>query len=467
MQCRQRRHSLMIIESPYYSAFEKGKAAFRLSSYSAIGRGCKRDLSEALDFLLKAAAFKNNPAQVVCHRVCEAHARPRPVLRPDLLPDYSISDCDDSERTSSEMDTEDSDNWGGNDGDQETENSPLGQGLDEDEQSQSGPSTNERDNDMMSYSSDSESDLDYPVFMLAGAMDQKFKSMIGNEGLSSNVYYSWQIRNFNKALGDANSVAQIHAYGKEYAGIEALSLADICEHWTLANVLPTVEIKVRDGSLLEQPLLHYAIASCNLHIVETLLKLGISPQTQDDSGNTALHIACQHGYSDLTKLLVSSKAKASIGNKTGAFPLHWLWMFEDSDIEQMAELLVKNAEADVNATMKASESTVDALFFYTVSGTPLHSAISVRNAKAVQVLIDLGANVNIRPSENGETPLELAAMLHLFDIAEILLQHGAKLLDERQDGPWVLHHVGRHIQPLRRYHEHEFKLVLVSLLTYE
>lgn len=457
----------MIIENPYYSAFEKGKVALRLSSYSAIGIGCKRDLSEALDFLLTAAAFKNASAQVVCHRVFQTHGRPPPVLRPDLLPDCSIFDSDDSERTSSEMDTEDSDNWGSNDGDQETKYNPLGQGLDENEQSQSGPSTNEKDSDIMSYSSDSESDLDYPLFKLAGAMDQEFKSMMGNEELSSNVYYSWQIRKFEQALGEVNGVAQIHAYGKEYAGIEALSPADICEHWTLANVLPTVEIKVQDGSLLEQPLLHYAIASCNSDIVETLLELGISPQTQDDSGNTALHIACQHGYSDLTKLLVNSKAKASIGNKTGAFPLHWLWMFEDSDIEQMAELLVKNAEADVNATMKASESTVDVFFFYTVSGTPLHSAISVRNAKAVQVLIDLGANVNIRPSENGETPLELAAMLHLFDIAEILLRHGANLLDERKDGPWVLHHVGRHIQPLRRYNEHEFKLVLVSLLTYE
>lgn len=453
MQCQLRQHSLNTIEDPCHSAFEKGKVAFRLSSYSAVGIGCKRDMNEALDYLLTAAAFKDASAQLICHRVFETHARTSPVLRPDLLPAYSVTDSDESERSSSDMNMEDTDDWLSNEGDQEMENSPLSLHENEDERSQISPSTIERDNDMVSQASVSESDLDYPLFYLSAAMDQEFEEIMRNGEISPHDYYSWKIRRFEKVHGETNGLAEIHAYGKVYAGIEKLPLADLCEHWTLENGFPTIEIKVQDGSLLERPLLHHAIACHNLDIVETLLNLGISPQTQDDSGNTALHIACQHGYGDLTKLLVKQKANASVGNKTGSTPLHWLWMFEDSDIAQIAELLVKNAEADVNARMKASESTVDALFLHIISGTPLHSAISVRNAKAVQVLIDKGANVNVRPFGHGETPLELAAMLHLSDIAEILLRHGANIRHELNEGPWVLHHVGRHVQPLRRYHE--------------
>lgn len=346
------------------------------------------------------------------------------------------------------------DYWQTECGDEEMEESLLNPTENEDDQSQVGLSRSGTNDDMVSYASDSESDLDHSVFKLSAAMDQEFKRMSKNGEISSNDYYSWMIRRFERAIGEASSGAKIHAYGRKYAGIEELSVSNICDYWTLKDDVLTVEIEVQDGTLLERPLLHHAIECCNLDIVEKLLRLGISPQTQDSSGNTALHIACQHGYSDLTELLVKLGAKASVGDKTGSVPLHWLWMFDDSDIKNIAELLVKYAEADLNASIRASDSTVDNIFYQIFSGAPLHSAISVRNAKAVQALIDQGADVNVRPPDSGKTPLELAAMLHLSDIAEILLHHGAKIRDERKDGTWVLHHVGRHVLPLRRYAQH-------------
>lgn len=452
MQCQLRQHFLNTIEDPSHSAFQKCNIALRLSVYSAVGIGCKKDLDEALDYLLTAAAFKNASAQLICHRVFEAHARASPVLQPDLLPACSVIDSDESEGSSSDFDMEDTDDWQSDNGDEKMENNLLTPDENGDEEPQIGSSTNETE-DMVSFASELESDLDHSLFHLSAAMDQAFKRMVSNGEISSSAYYSWKIRRFERAHSEANSVAKIHSSGKEYSGIEELSIADLCYHWTLEKILPTIEVKVQDGSLLEEPLLHYAIACCNQNIVRTLLKLGISPQTQDDSGNTALHIACKHGYKDITKLLVRLGAKATVGNQAGSLPLHWLWMFDDSDVEEMAELLVSNADANVNASMRASESTVDAFFPYSICGTPLHSAISVRNAKAVQVLIDQGADVNVRPLDNGETPLELAAMLHLSNIAEILLRHGANIRDERNDGTWVLHHVGRHVEPLKRYQE--------------
>lgn len=322
MQCQLRQHFLMTIEDPYRSAFQKGKVALRLSSYSAVGIGCKKDLNEALDFLLTAAALKNLSAQLICHRVFEAHARASPILQPDLLPACSVVDSDESEGRSSEVDMEDNRDWRSNDSDEEMEDSLFNPGGNEDNKSQIRPSTSETDDNMISYASDSESYRDYEYFHLSGSIHKEFKRMVSDGKLSRNDYYSWIIKTFEKGLGGVSSGAPIHVYGKEYAGIEQLPIEDICDRWTPEDILPPIGMIADDETLIERPLLHHAIVCCGLDIVEKLLKRGISPQMQDDRGNTALHIACQYGYRNLTELLVELKASASVGNNTGSVPLH-------------------------------------------------------------------------------------------------------------------------------------------------
>ena len=48
-----------------------------------------------------------------------------------------------------------------------------------------------------------------------------------------------------------------------------------------------------------------------------------NPNLQDKSGNTALHLACQHGYYELAEhLLTNCKCDPNVSNDKGELPLH-------------------------------------------------------------------------------------------------------------------------------------------------
>jgi ankyrin repeat protein len=59
--------------------------------------------------------------------------------------------------------------------------------------------------------------------------------------------------------------------------------------------------------------------------------------------------------------------------------------------------------------------------------TALHSAIAFKNTEVVKLLLDRGANANLKVSLIGAdwTPLHLAMYGEFFEIAKLLLDHGA------------------------------------------
>jgi hypothetical protein len=59
-------------------------------------------------------------------------------------------------------------------------------------------------------------------------------------------------------------------------------------------------------------------ASCS-----TLIDCGAVPDKQDDSGLTALHVACYHGAKEATRVLLAKKASVAITDKMGHSALHW------------------------------------------------------------------------------------------------------------------------------------------------
>src|SRR6185295_4303611 len=62
----------------------------------------------------------------------------------------------------------------------------------------------------------------------------------------------------------------------------------------------------------------------------------------------------------------------------------------------------------------------------TTSGaTPLHFAAEAGNADAINALLNAGADVNAKESENGQTPLIFAASAGNVDAMKALIKHGA------------------------------------------
>jgi ankyrin repeat protein len=442
MQCQLRTQHLSTLEDADTSPTEKIQAALQLSSCSATGFGCKKNVDEALNYLQTSAEWGSFAAQLALPRAFAAFSKPLPKLK---SPDAPVAISPESPY------------FGGDDSDIDIDEFEEDSSIDDqashtDGESQlQGRETNPElaeivlDHDMSESKSDTSED-GYNVFNLAKAIDEKFWRTTKK---TQEEYYCWTIQVFSHLFNVANSVAPLKVIGRHFLGIEDESLREYLNaNWKAGDLGHTAYVKAEDGMPLEIPLLHHAIGCCDYELVKLILKLGVDLASTDNDGHTPLHIACRSGDANITRILVRSGAKASIQDSTGRYPLHWLWMFENDDIPDIASILVR-AGANVNDSTGEHEQIFDSFYSQDHRGTALHMAIGVRNLAAVRELLNIGADVNSCPNESMLSPLELATQLHVPEIVEELLCRGAKLRS-RFGGGWALHHVGVHIDPLKR-----------------
>jgi ankyrin repeat protein len=70
--------------------------------------------------------------------------------------------------------------------------------------------------------------------------------------------------------------------------------------------------------------------------------------------------------------------------------------------------------------------------------TPLHSATKEHCIEALEMLLRLGSNTEIRDPNTGETPLYLSTRMGYMECASLLIQYGANV-DSPTDGSTALH----------------------------
>jgi hypothetical protein len=93
--------------------------------------------------------------------------------------------------------------------------------------------------------------------------------------------------------------------------------------------------------------------------------------------------------------------------------------------------------------------------------TPLHMAVGERNALAVQILLDGGADPELRTRiDDCETPLEMAEAAGLTDIAAILARRGRPLRRRLRSGLTLLADIPGTGEPVRRQHNYRIRLRL-------
>ncbi|KAL0964964.1 hypothetical protein UPYG_G00275040 [Umbra pygmaea] len=132
-----------------------------------------------------------------------------------------------------------------------------------------------------------------------------------------------------------------------------------------------------------QTVLHLAVITEQPHLVERLLKAGCNPRLVDDSGNTALHIACKKGslfsFSVITQNCSPHLSSIlSFPNYSGYNCLH---LASVNGYLSMVESLIQLG-ADINAQEQCSGRTA------------LHLAVDLQNPTLVHRLLSLGANVH-------------------------------------------------------------------------
>lgn len=183
------------------------------------------------------------------------------------------------------------------------------------------------------------------------------------------------------------------------------------------------EIKKQDRS--GSTPLHLAAKGIHLRCCEMLLKMSTKEvNIQDKLGNTPLMLALTTGNTSLeiTKLLLSHKAKVDIANTAGQTPLHIAAEKGNVDI---CRILVEKDPTNINAVNKEKQ-------------TPLHFAAMNGNARVCSFLAEKGASVEARDVRE-YTPLHIAAKMGFTECCNQLIESGSSVDSTDKNGNTPLH----------------------------
>ena len=149
----------------------------------------------------------------------------------------------------------------------------------------------------------------------------------------------------------------------------------------------------RDG---KTPLSLICTRSENIGAISYLIDFGMILNTKDNEfGESPLHIACRLGNIEIMKILLENGADPNAIDNEKETSLHYLANNPeqvDGSIISKAIRLLSNYPVDINAQDEDEQ-------------TPIYTAVCFRNIEAIQSLMDIGANLNIR-DDNRFSPLE-------------------------------------------------------------
>ena len=205
-------------------------------------------------------------------------------------------------------------------------------------------------------------------------------------------------------------------------------------------------------------------------VAQLLLRRGVDVYSQDKDHGTPLHSAAFSGMLDVAKMLLDHGADVNAKDKQGRTPLHQLAQGKYNSQGRgvgVARLLVERG-VDIHAQDKDHDT---ALHLAAFSGrleiarllidhsaittaenehgeSPLHLVsrgqyVSQENGVGiVQLLLERGVDVNAR-DRHQNTPLHFSSSLGRFEIARMLLDHGAKPGSENDGAQTPLHLVSQ------------------------
>ncbi len=198
---------------------------------------------------------------------------------------------------------------------------------------------------------------------------------------------------------------------------------DIDPDTSLSIIGPWPTVFVRSEVAPGSTALHLAAAFGHVEVAEVVLAAGGDVCVRDAeelSQRTPLHIAAFWGQTDIARILVSSGADVNTLDAHGLTPLREAAMGSGPGPDRMkvAELLLA-AGADVNYGAYA----------------PLHDAAQCGDVEMVRLLLDAGADIDIKNRLrfvdlrhlSGLSPLHYAAWYGCTEVVELLLDRDASV----------------------------------------
>jgi len=214
-------------------------------------------------------------------------------------------------------------------------------------------------------------------------------------------------------------------------------------------------------------LLHLAAASGAVESAKLLLAKGLDVNLTDSEGTTPLHEACRKGHAPMVELLLRSKADLKARTKEGFtsrdLAVSQIWEEDDrrndgldnARFQAIIRVLERTGEleADIFAAIACNDVQKVAEILQTDGKAgetknqhgrvALHWAVTLDCKEIVKLLLDKGANPDIRSREknggNNEAALHQAASYGRLEIAEMLIKHGANVNATDYSGATPLH----------------------------
>ncbi|XP_029800701.1 ankyrin repeat domain-containing protein 6 isoform X3 [Suricata suricatta] len=256
--------------------------------------------------------------------------------------------------------------------------------------------------------------------------------------------------------GQAENVVQLINKGAKVAvtkhGRTPLHLAANKGHLSVVQILLKAgcDLDVQDDG--DQTALHRATVVGNTDVIAALIQEGCALDRQDkaslwgqeqsrpqgmmEDGNTALHEASWHGFSQSAKLLVKAGANVLAKNKAGNTALHLAC--QNSHSQSTRVLLLGGSRADLKNN---------------AGDTCLHVAARYNHLSIIKLLLSAFCSVHEK-NQAGDTALHVAAALNHKKVVKILLEAGA-------DGT-IVNNAGQTPLETARYHNNPEVALLLT-----
>nr|GEU48866.1 hypothetical protein [Tanacetum cinerariifolium] len=189
--------------------------------------------------------------------------------------------------------------------------------------------------------------------------------------------------------------------------------------------------------------IHLASGGGHVDILKLLLVKGVNVDSVTKDGNTALHLAVEERRRDCARLLLTSGARTDIRNLNGdETPLHIAASLGD---ENMVKLLVqKGANKNIRSRSRKTAYDVAAEHGHTrllntlgLTDTFL-IAVTKGDIRTINKILESGININCQ-DQHGWTVLHRASFKGRADVVKIFIKKGVDIEARDEEGYTALH----------------------------
>ena len=227
-----------------------------------------------------------------------------------------------------------------------------------------------------------------------------------NEKGQTLLHYAADIGDLNLMKFAVENGADVNKKDEEgrpaaYYALRTTYYYEVRNNWTpLLDYLADNGANLAEVEIYDEPLIYFATQTAGAEALSMLINRGVSVNTADVSGKTPLFVV---KTAEMAKILIDAGADVNYNSNHDVSPTPVFEFLEESldVLRESSDILKLLIEAGADLEVRNSEH----------GDTPLLVAIRYGYHRAALILIDAGANINAKNNGN-ETPLLRAAHRH-------------------------------------------------------